>query len=143
MYNRIPGFLRGYLWLLAGSLLVQGIVALGFALARQHPPTWTSTALTTHPLHSMIHIVWGLAMLILLGRGLRDRAVALLGVTFGVFYILLALLFVVVDHPLGMTIEPSQNAFHFVVGPLAFILSFAALRLESQPAISTRKPMSS
>jgi hypothetical protein len=120
--------LRWYLWLLGVGLLAQGLVAFAFSAAHAQPPSWTSTALTTHPRHSIVHVIWGLAIVALLARGLRDQYVVWLGLGFAIFYLSFALLFLVVHQPFGMTIDPSQNAFHFIVGPLALLLSVLALR---------------
>jgi hypothetical protein len=74
------------------------------------------------PLHASIHVIWGAAMLALLAvRG--DRlTLARASIGFGVFYVTLAVLGVLVHHPFGLLLGPGENVFHFLVGPVALIV---------------------
>ncbi|MGH2351433.1 MAG: hypothetical protein ACRDI2_13255 [Chloroflexota bacterium] len=117
-----PWLLRLFFWVVGIGLLVQGGVSLVLALAGITPPALTSTLLTTGVLHSLIHIAWALALLAAIIRRPPDRALAWWVIAFGASSIALGIVFILVDHPLGMPIEPSQNAFHFIDGPLGVLL---------------------
>jgi hypothetical protein len=122
--------LRLYLWLLGASLLLQGIISLILGLLQIPPPAFTLDFINADPLHATIHIVWGLAMLALLIDAKRagPRAIALLGQFFGVFYVILALLGILIYHPFGLRLDLGENMFHFIVGPTTLILSIWAMR---------------
>jgi hypothetical protein len=116
----VPRLTRVYLWALGAGLLLEGSLlritsALGLNLG-------------VDPLHDTIHIVWGLVILALLVRGLDDHGAALLAFTFGVFYVIFGIAGVAFDRPLGLQLGPGENAFHFIVGPLALVLGDLGLR---------------
>jgi hypothetical protein len=79
--------------------------------------------------HNLLHVVWGIGLLaIALTPQVRgSRSVAWAAVVFGVFYVALGVLGVLVDRPFGLLLGPGENAFHFIVGPLAFLLGARAL----------------
>jgi hypothetical protein len=76
--------------------------------------------------HNALHVVWGIALLALLS--IRREAPWTLAVVggFGVFYTALAVVGVLVDRPFGLLLGPGENIFHFIVGPLALLLTVAA-----------------
>jgi hypothetical protein len=74
------------------------------------------------PLHAGIHLAWGVAMLATLAtRGDRETLSGL-AIAFGMFYVALAFLGVLVYHPFGLMLGPGENAFHFIVGPTSLVL---------------------
>lgn len=112
--------LRLYLSLLGATLLVQGIVSLALRLLVISVPPVVLAFVNADDLHAAIHIIWGVPLL--LATGASDRSQALLTIIFGVFYVGLAFLGVLIHHPLGLQLGPGENAFHFIVGPLALVL---------------------
>jgi hypothetical protein len=118
--------LRWYLWLLGGGLFLEGAALLALPLG----------SLAGDPRHNLVHVAWGvLIMLLLLVRrdGTWDAAIALI---FGAFYIGLAIGGVLLDRPFGLLLGPGENAFHFVVGPLALILGVVAYRADAPSSSS-------
>jgi hypothetical protein len=83
--------------------------------------------------HNLLHVVWGLGLL--LSVALRQAAWA--AVVFGVFYVALAVLGVVLSNPFGLQIGPGESVFHFIVGPLALGLGWWAVRSSSASRAST------
>jgi len=82
--------------------------------------------------HNALHVVWGTIILVLLLTRRDPRTTILVVGTFGVFYTALAVVGVLVDRPFGLLLGPGENAFHFIVGPLALLLSVrAAAQLSS------------
>lgn len=123
-----PRLLRLYLGLLGAGLLLQGLVSLALGLAGVAPPDVTLDFLRADPLHAAIHIAWGLAMAAAVARGSDDARLVRLGLAFGAFYVALAALGLLVHHPLGLRLDPGENGFHAIVGPLALALAgWAAL----------------
>jgi len=127
--------LRMYLWLLGASLLLQGTISLILRTAQIPPPAFTLNSINADPLHATIHIVWGLVMLALLVDARRSgtRAIVLLGQSFGVFYIGLALLGVLIYHPFGMRLDLGENLFHLIIGPTTLALSIWAINEAPEP----------
>ncbi len=76
--------------------------------------------------HNALHVVWGVAILVLLAVRREPRWTVLVVGGFGVFYSALAVIGVLVDQPFGLRLGPGENAFHFIVGPLALLLSARA-----------------
>ena len=70
------------------------------------------------------------AILVLLARGLDHRGCVRLALVFGVFYTGLAVLGVVVHHPLGLRLDRGENVFHLLVGPITLAVGLVALRGE-------------
>lgn len=112
-----PG--RAYLLGVGSLLLVQGAAGL-IVRASGHDPH-AATRLLSDPMHSTVHVVWGVVMLLAVAR--RDprveRGVLL---AFGLFYVGFLALGLLVHHPLGMQIDGKENAFHAVIGPLALLI---------------------
>jgi len=119
---------RLYVLALGAGLLVEGGgLLLVQAMALPLPVGTNDTR------HNLLHVVWGIALLgiVLVPRGRSSHRVAWAAVVFGVFYIALGVLGVVVDRPFGLLLGPGENAFHFTVGPLALLFGVWAL---SRPA---------
>jgi hypothetical protein len=115
---------RVYLLALGAGLLVEGGGLLLVQVLALPLPIGTNDTR-----HNLLHVVWGIALLLVAVtcRGPADRRVAWAAVIFGVFYMTLGVLGVVVDRPFGLLLGPGENAFHFTVGPLALVLGVWAL----------------
>jgi hypothetical protein len=135
MNGHATNILRIYMWLLGASLLLQGILSLILRIIQIPPPAFTLNAINADPLHATIHIVWGLVMLAFLVDARRSgpRAIALLGQSFGAFYIGLALLGVLIYHPFGLRLDLGENLFHFICGPTTLVLSIWAMNEAPEP----------
>ena len=98
--------------------------------------------------HNALHVVWGLIILLALWPMNEPYRTTLVMLVFGVFYSLLAVAGVVLDKPFGLLLGPGENAFHFIVGPLALglgIWSFVQLQRSSrscQQCRGRRRPSS-
>jgi hypothetical protein len=77
--------------------------------------------------HGAIHIVWGMALLLLLLAGVGTRGLARGAVAFGVFYLALGVLGVAIHHPFGLMLGPGENGFHFIVGTSALFIGGTGL----------------
>jgi len=97
-------------------LLLQG--ATGLLLRATGRDPHATTRLLSDPLHSTIHVVWGVVMLVVLVGG-NQRAQRTTLLAFGLFYLAFLVIGLVVHHPLGMQIDGKENAFHAVIAPLA------------------------
>jgi len=126
--------LRPYLWLLGAALLAQGLLswALDWDGRASNALPWRFA--NADPRHAFIHVAWGAVMLILLARGLDERGCVRLALVFGVFYTALAVLGLVVHHPLGLRLDRGENVFHLLVGPITLALGLLALRAQRIPA---------
>jgi hypothetical protein len=123
---------RQYVWILGAGLLLEGAALI--VVDRLGLPVGTLASDTPH---NVLHIVWGLVLLGVVSTGRGARRVAWAAVVFGVFYIALGILGVIVDRPFGLLLSPSVNAFHFTVGPLALVLGLWALRSGSPSTSAT------
>ena len=119
---------RLFLGIAGVLLLLQGSASLLRAALSISVPELVLAFTNADPLHAVIHITWGLVMLLALVLPVTEYAQALLVLIFGVFYTMLAFLGTLVYHPLGLQLGIGENVFHFVVGPLALILAYRALR---------------
>jgi Domain of unknown function (DUF4383) len=82
--------------------------------------------------HNALHLVWGVAILRFLTISRAPQQALLTMLTFGVFYSALAVTGLLIDRPFGLVLGPGENAFHFIVGPLALGLGlWAAVQLSS------------
>jgi predicted membrane channel-forming protein YqfA (hemolysin III family) len=115
-----PRLARQYAWLLGGALFLEGALMLIVGTAA---PAGLPFA-TTDVRHNLLHVAWGGAMLVLML--ISARLAPLVLVVFGVFYVALAFAGILVTNPLGLQLGPGENAFHFIVGPLALALGLAA-----------------
>ena len=115
--------LRVYLTAVGALLLVQGSISLvlhegfGVDLAPTHG------LLTMHDPHAVLHVVWGIVILL----AVRAYPIAL-GAAFGVFYTTLGIVGLFDHDAFGMDLGAGQNAFHLIIGPLALVFTALALR---------------
>jgi hypothetical protein len=125
---------RLYVVVLGAGLLLDGLLLLVLdGLGAQVPVN------TTDWRHNLLHLVWGAALLMVsvLARGERQLWAAWAALIFGTFYVALGVLGLTIDQPFGLQLGPGENAFHFIVGPLALVLGAWALRAASlEPASS-------
>lgn len=105
----------------AGLLLDGGLLLVLNGLGVQVPGVNT-----TDVRHNLLHVVSGV---ILLAVSLRSEVRAVwAALIFGAFYVALGVLGVTINQPFGLQLGPGENAFHFIVGPLALLLGAWALR---------------
>ena len=117
--------LRGFLWVLMGGLFIQGIGSLIFRLVPALPPHMPLLVRGTFGIdfwHGLIHIVWGVAGLMLVIINKARRTLARFAMVFGVFYTGLAIWGVLVHHPLGLELDLPENVFHWVAGPTSLFI---------------------
>jgi hypothetical protein len=120
-----PTLVQAYLLAVGLLLLVQGAISLLVRAAGDDPHA--TSRLLSDPLHATVHLVWGIALLVVLAR--RDVAAAnKAALIFGLFYVGLLILGLSVHHPLGMQIDGKENAFHAVVGPAALLVWWRDVR---------------
>jgi hypothetical protein len=127
MSNRIASIVRIYLCVVGAGLLLEGAAMLVLGLVPPGGLPVTSALFEPDPLHNSIHVIWGLGIVLLLATGLNGFGAALLALVFGAFYVALACIGVLVDHPFGLILGPGQNGFHFIVGPTALLLGICGL----------------
>jgi hypothetical protein len=114
----VPRLARLYGLVLGAGLLLEGGVLLLLDVVR------TPTGDTRH---NALHVVWGVTILLVLWPKNQPYRTALVLLVFGVFYSLLAVAGVAIDKPFGLLLGPGENAFHFIVGPLALVLGIWSL----------------
>jgi hypothetical protein len=123
-----PRLARLYGLVLGAGLLLEGSALLLLDVL---------TTPTSDTRHNALHVVWGVTILAVLAPGNEPYRTALVMVVFGVFYTALAFAGVLIDQPFGLRLGPGENAFHFIVGPLALGLGiWALLQLSSSSASS-------
>jgi len=123
------GILHIYLWILMPGLLLQGLGSLALRLSsglEAITPALLAGVLLGHIPHAILHIVWGLIGIIVLAIFRLVRARLWLGLIFGIFYTLLAIFGTIDPHIFELHLAPSENAFHWIVGPLTLGLSLVA-----------------
>jgi hypothetical protein len=118
--------LRVYLGFLGALLLSQGLGSLTLRALGLTDPSLSHGFVHADPLHAVIHVVWGSVMLIFLAEEAGNGPIVSLALIFGVFYVSLAILGVLVYHPFGLELGPFENAFHFIVGPSTLALGLIA-----------------
>jgi hypothetical protein len=126
----MTAWLRAYLAALGAALLAQGLASWALDASGNMSDRMPYRFANADPRHALIHVVWGSAILILLGRGLDHRGCVRLVLGFGVFYTALAVLGVAVHHPLGLRLDRGENVFHLLVGPISLAVGLVALRGE-------------
>jgi hypothetical protein len=94
-------------------------------------------------LHALVHVAWGLLLLLAVLVAPPGRPLAGLALAFGAFYTGLALLGTAVHNPFGLLLGIGENVFHFVVGPATLVVGAWALRARGpsalpQPSASVR-----
>jgi hypothetical protein len=117
--------LRLYVWVLGAGLLLDGAALLMV--------DWLGVPVPVNAAdwrHNLLHVVWGIVLLIVsaVAKDGRELRAAWAAVVFGVFYVVLGVLGVMIDQPFGLQLGPGENAFHFLVGPVALVLGVWALR---------------
>jgi hypothetical protein len=131
---------RVYVWVLGVGLLLDGAFLLLVDWLGVPVPVNTADVR-----HNVLHLAWGIALLVVsvLGRNGHEIRVAWAAVIFGAFYVSLGVLGLTIDQPFGLQLGPGENAFHFIVGPIALVLGGWALRtlsLASGPSHSAGHP---
>jgi len=124
---------RWYGLLLGAGLALEGGLLLALDGLRLGLPFATGDAR-----HNALHLVWGVIILGLLLTSRTVRRAALVAIVFGVFYSLLAILGVLVTRPFGLVLGPGENAFHFIVGPLALALGLWGYASSSSSSAANR-----
>ena len=119
--------LRVYLLVAGVVLLAQGSVSLFLHEGVDVDLSGWHGLLTTDDRHAGLHVVWGAIMLPVAALA-GDVTLVGLGFVFGAFYVALAILGVVMHDPFGLRLGFGENAFHWIIGPLALVLAFASSR---------------
>jgi hypothetical protein len=119
--------LRIYLLAIGAVLLGQGSASLLLHEGLDADLSGWHGLLTTDDRHAALHVVWG-ALVLPVAALAGDATLVGLGYVFGVFYVALAILGVVVHDPFGLRLGYGENAFHWIIGPVALVLAFAASR---------------
>src|SRR3954471_17663199 len=128
---------RLYLLLLGAGLLVEGTAELVLWRLPANAAPALLAAFPPDPPHELIHVTWGLALLLVMLRGAR-AAQAYAGLAFAAFYLAFAALGLTLHNPFGLLLGPGQNAFHLLVGPLALVAGIWLLRdLRAARAVPT------
>jgi len=121
--------LQVYLWGAMTLLFVQGS---GSLILRLRPdieaatPFLLATLMNGDIRHAILHVTWGAAGLAYLFAFRTFRVQLWLAWVFGIFYVSLGLLALVVFHPFGLRLELPENVFHLTIGPLMLILAYFA-----------------
>ena len=116
-----------YMWVLMGGLLLQGLGSLLFRLVPALPANTPLLVRGTFGIdrwHALIHIIWGMAGVIVLSISRTRGPLAGLALIFGLFYTALAIWGITVYHPLGLELDLPENVFHVVAGPLTLLLGW-------------------
>lgn len=130
MSINVNSFLRWYLWVLMGGLLLQGLGSLLFRVVPQlalAAPYLIRGALGIDFWHAWIHIIWGTAGIIVLIVSTSWHGPVWLALSFGTFYSALAIAGVTIHHPFGLQLDWFENAFHLTAGPLTLLLGILGL----------------
>ena len=81
--------------------------------------------------HNLLHVAWGIPLLVVALTSGLSRRVTWAAVIFGVFYVSLGIAGLVSNQAFGLQLGLGENIFHFTVGPLALLLGLWALRSSS------------
>jgi len=106
-------------------------------------PPLLAGILLAHIAHAILHIAWGLIGIVVLATSRSTRARLWLGLVFGIFYTLLAIVGTLDSHIFELHLAPSENAFHWIVGPLTLGLSLLAWYTQSHSSRTQVKISSS
>jgi len=106
-------------------------------------PPLLAGILLAHIAHAILHIAWGLIGIVVLATSRSTRARLWLGLVFGIFYTLLAIVGTLDSHIFELHLAPSENAFHWIVGPLTLGLSLLAWYTQSHSSRTQAKISSS
>jgi uncharacterized protein DUF4383 len=126
----LRGPIQLYLGVLGAGLLSQGIVSLLLDASDRASNRLPERFANADPLHASIHVVWGVVILVLVLRGLSDLDASRLALVFGVFYSALAVVGLLVHHPVGMHLDRGENVFHLIVGPTALAIGLLGIRVQ-------------
>jgi hypothetical protein len=133
-----PSPVRLYLLAVGALLLAQGAISLLVRASGSDPHE--TTRLLSDPRHALIHVVWG-AVLLPFGMRVRDpRALAVMALVFGDFYLALLVLGLAVHHPLGLMIDGGENAFHAIISALGLLVGVYGLARLRPRAPSSEVP---
>jgi len=128
------------------GLFLQGSGSLALRLSsglEAITPPLLAGILLAHIAHAILHIAWGLIGIVVLATSRSTRARLWLGLVFGIFYTLLAIVGTLDSHILELHLAPSENAFHWIVGPLTLGLSLLAWYTQSHSSRTQAKISSS
>jgi hypothetical protein len=125
--------LRRYLALVGGLLFLQGATSLALAAAGITLTPLVQAFVNADALHALVHVAWGLLLLLAVLVAPTGPPLAGLALVFGVFYTGLALLGTVVHDPFGLRLGIGENLFHFVVGPATLCVGALARRASAPP----------
>ena len=135
-----------YLWILMVGLFLQGSGSLALRLSsglEAITPPLLAGILLAHIAHAILHIAWGLIGIIVLATSRSTRTRLWLGLIFGIFYTLLAIVGTLDSHIFELHLAPSEDAFHWIVGPLTLGLSLLAWYTHLHSARAKEKLFSS
>ena len=104
---------RGFCLVVGAGLLAEGVVLLALQLLGLYAGDVR---------HNALHAAWGVVILALVISDRSQRRATHTALVFGVFYTALAFAGVLTAQPFGLQLGPGENAFHFIVGPLALAL---------------------
>ena len=107
---------------------MQGIVSLVALHWGQGASVATHGALSADNRHPWVHIVYGCVMLAALLTQRRERDLATLAITFGIFYLGLCALGVLTHNPFGLILKGGQNVFHLFMGTTSLVVGLRAKR---------------
>ena len=127
---------RRYLAIVGAGLLLQGAASLVLLEGFDVDPMRFHGFVAMDDRHAALHIVWGLFLLAVIARKVGERTLLGVGSFFGVFYLLLGLLGIVVRDPFGLRLGWGENGFHLIVGPLALVLVLLEARGAQRPVLS-------
>ena len=128
------------------GLFLQGSGSLALSLSsglEAITPPLLAGILLAHIAHAILHIAWGLIGIVVLATSRSTRARLWLGLVFGIFYTLLAIVGTLDSHIFELHLAPSENAFHWIVGPLTLGLSLLAWYTQSHSSRTQAKISSS
>lgn len=119
-------------------LLVQGISTLLFrlfpALDEAFPALLSVTQMV--PIHSTLHILTGLAAIVVLWRG-GERGAFWFAAGFGAFYTGLALFGMITHHPTVLKLQPFDHPFHLFLGLWGLLVAvYSMVRSQRRKAAS-------
>ena len=121
---------RGYWFLLGAGLLAEGAGLLVLEALNLY---------SGDVRHNALHAAWGPGHPCAGHHHRSQLRATQTALVFGAFYAVLAIAGVPTAQPFGLLLGPAENAFHFVVGPLALVLgawSGAQLAASPPPSIS-------